>query len=103
MATQGASPTPSPSYRWPKTLPKPDAREIFGYVELKRQPKLPLASDSLDAAGSTTSTAAMSALANAADKMTLSDKDLEEQTSACVRACFRQRRATGVFFRVNVA
>ena len=42
----------------------------------------------------------MSALANAADKMTLSDKDLEEQTSACVRACFRQRRATGVFFRV---
>ncbi|KAH8073762.1 hypothetical protein JL720_10833 [Aureococcus anophagefferens] len=38
----------------------------------------------------------MSALANAADKMTLSDKDLEEQTSACVRACFRQRRATGV-------
>ena len=59
--------------------------------------------DSLDAVGSTTSTAAMSALANAADKMTLSDKDLEEQTSACVRACFRQRRATGVFFRVNVA
>ena len=46
----------------------------------------------------------MSALATAADKMTLSDeKDLEEQTSACVRACFRQRRATGVFFRVNVA
>ena len=32
----------------------------------------------------------MSALATAADKMTLSDnKDLEEQTSACVRACFR--------------
>ena len=59
--------------------------------------------DSLDAVGSTTSTKAMSALANAADKMTLSDKDLEEQTSACVRACFRQRRATGVFFRVNVA
>ena len=67
---------------------------------------MPLASeldDTLDAVGSTTSTAAMSALANAADKMTLSDKDLEEQTSACVRACFRQRRATGVFFRVNVA
>ena len=53
---------------------------------------MPLASeldDTLDAVGSTTSTAAMSALANAADKMTLSDKDLEEQTSACVRACFR--------------